>query len=940
MSEKKKSTMDNLRGLVDIVKELDNISKNVKEMKKETSGLVGKVKENITSFNEDNKADKEVSKTENVDKPTKEIKTSVKKIEKVIDAKKVEKTSKNKEADKTKKDKLTKVSDKKLDAKKVVKAKKEEVKETTVKADSKVKAESKANNSKSKVNKTSTKAKTKTNVEKSTKKVVKSKNSTEEKIVSKDPTLESKGQKDLDAIAAAQARARAIEERLNRYYKENGRERDNNKNNRNNNQNNRKPNFNRNAKNGRPQDNNRQNNNNNNNTRSNDRKPRQTAKPSIPSTIAGRANAKPGKQFGNKNKSKQKDGEKKTMNRRTLIRRGFIVENDYETRMGSRRKARKKQNNNKQLIEQIKIVHAIVDTDIVPIKMLSEKIGVTAAEIVKKLFSEGIMKTVNESIDFDMAEYIAAMYDITLEYKPAETAEDVLAKDIEIVDNEEDLVSRPPVVTFMGHVDHGKTSLLDAIKDSHVTNTEAGGITQSIGAYSVSLNGKKITFVDTPGHEAFTSMRQRGAQITDIAVLVVAADDGVMPQTVEAINHIKAAGVEMIVAINKIDRPNANIDKVKQELVEHEVLSEDWGGTTIMVPVSAQTREGIENLLESILLDAEILELKANPARKAVGIVVEAKLDKGKGPMATILIQNGTLKVGDTVISGFATGRIRAMTDDKGRAIKEAGPSMAVSVLGLSEPPEAGDKLMAVDSDKISRAVLQEREKHRREEMLKNQQVVSLEDVFAKLQEGKLQGLNLIIKADVQGSVEAVKQSMQKLSNDEVKVKIIHAAVGAINESDVMLAATSSAIIIGFNVRPNAKTKSKAEEEKVEIKTYSIIYDAIEDIEKALKGMLEPEFKEVSIGSVEVRQIYKITGVGTIAGSHVIDGKVQRAAKVHLTRDGVVVYEGAINSLKYMKDDVKELAKGYDCGIGLENFNDIKVGDIIECSVMEEVKRD
>lgn len=646
------------------------------------------------------------------------------------------------------------------------------------------------------------------------------------------------------------------------------------------------------------------------------------------------------KNFGNKKKDKPSDDNKKAMNKRTLIRKGFITDGGeyFDERMGSHkiRPRKAKETATVQKAAPIKIEHAVVTTDIIPIKALSEKIGITATEITKKLFSEGQLKTINDSIDFTTAEYIAMEYGVTLEYKPEVTAEEELFSDV--VDDADKLVARPPVVTVMGHVDHGKTSLLDAIKNSQVTATEAGGITQHIGAYSVEINGRKITFIDTPGHEAFTAMRMRGAQITDIAILVVAADDGVMPQTAEAINHIKAAGVEMIVAINKMDKPTADKNRIMQQLVDYEVLSEEWGGNTIMVPVSAKTKTGINDLLEAILTVADVKELKANPDRKASGIVVEAQLDKGKGPVATVLVQNGTLKVGDTVISGLATGKIRAMMDDKGRKVSSAGPSSAVSVLGLSEVPEAGDRIMAVSDDKLSRAVIAERETRRKEEMMKQQGAVSLEDIARRLKEGQLKGLNLIIKADVQGSYEAVKQALLKLSNDEVSVKVIHGGVGAINESDVMLASTSSAIIIGFNVRPDAKTKAMAERDKVEIKTYRIIYDAIDDVSTALKGMLAPKFNEVFLGSIEVRDVFKITGVGTIAGGYVIEGKILRNSKAKLVRQGVIVHEGNISSLKRFKDDVKEVQQGFECGIGLENYNDIKVGDVIEVSVMEEVK--
>lgn len=652
----------------------------------------------------------------------------------------------------------------------------------------------------------------------------------------------------------------------------------------------------------------------------------------------------PAKQFGNKNKTKGTDQDKKGMNKRTLIRKGFVVENneEFDEKMGSKklRPRKAKTNDAPQVVAPpIVISMATVTSDVIQIKELSEKIGVTATEITKKLFAEGIMKTVNESIDFTMAEYIAAMYDVTLEYKKEKTAEEVLYTEAEDVDNDDDLEVRPPVVTVMGHVDHGKTSLLDAIKNSHVTTGEAGGITQHIGAYSVEINGRKITFIDTPGHEAFTSMRKRGAQITDIAILVVAADDGVKPQTVEAINHIKAAGVEMIVAINKVDKPQADIDFVKHQLIEHDVLCEEWGGKAIMVPVSAKTKDGIDKLLEAILLLADVNELKANPNKKASGVIIEAQLDKGKGPVATMLVQNGTLKIGDTVIAGFAKGRIRAMIDDKGKNLQKAGPSQAVSILGLAEVPEAGERIFAVEDDKISRAVLEERIKNSREALVKAQASVSLEDMLKKFSEGQIKGLNLIIKADVQGSVEAVKQSLLKLSNEEVAVKIIHGGVGAINESDVMLASTTSSIIIGFNVRPDAKTKAYAESENVEIRNYKIIYDAIADIESALKGMLAPIFKETVVGTVEVRDVFKITGSGTIAGGYVTSGKAQRNSKVRLIREGIVVHEGELCSLKRFKDDMKEVAQGYECGLGILNYNDLKVGDIIECSIVEEIKR-
>ena len=488
----------------------------------------------------------------------------------------------------------------------------------------------------------------------------------------------------------------------------------------------------------------------------------------------------------------------------------------------------------------------------------------------------------------------------------------------------------------MGHVDHGKTSLLDAIRKTSVASGEAGGITQHIGAYSVLVNGNPVTFLDTPGHEAFTSMRMRGAQITDVAVLVVAADDGVMPQTIEAINHAKAAGVSIVVAANKIDKPTANLDRVRQELSEHDILVEEWGGDVALCPVSAKTGEGIDALLETILLVAEMKELKANPNRKAKGTIIEAKLDKGKGPVATVLVQNGTLRQGDNIIAGTVTGRVRAMIDDKGRTVKEAGPSMAVSILGLESVPNAGDNIFAVDQDKLTKLVAEERKNREREELIKQSQKVSLDDLFSKISEGDLKTLNIIIKADVQGSAEAVKQSLAKLSNEEVQVSVLHSGVGAISETDVMLADSANAIIIGFNVRPDAKAKALAEKQKVDIKLYRIIYEAIEDIQNAMKGMLAPKFQDVYMGKAEVRETFKITGVGMVAGCYVTDGKIVRNGKLRIYRDDVMICEGNVLQLKRFKDDVKEVAANYECGISIENFNDIKVGDFIESYIVEE----
>ena len=583
-------------------------------------------------------------------------------------------------------------------------------------------------------------------------------------------------------------------------------------------------------------------------------------------------------------------------------------------------------------------IKTIVLPDRLTIKELADKMKIQPSAIVKKLFMAGKIVTINQEIDFDMAEEIAVDYDILCEH---EVKVDVLAellKDTE--DKEEDMVKRPPVVCVMGHVDHGKTSLLDAIRSTHVTDKEAGGITQHIGAYVVECNGEPITFLDTPGHEAFTAMRMRGAQSTDIAILVVAADDGVMPQTVEAISHAKAAGVEIIVAINKIDKPGANIEKVKQELTEYELIPEDWGGSTIFVPVSAHTKEGIDTLLEMILLAAEVKELKANPNRRARGLVIEAELDKGKGPVATVLVQKGTLHVGDSIAVGPCYGKVRAMMDDKGRRVKEAGPSMPVEILGLNNVPGAGEIFVVTPTEKDARSFAETFISEGRERLLEEtKQKMSLDDLFSQIKAGNVKELNIVVKADVQGSVEAVKQSLLKLSNEEVVVKIIHGGVGAINESDVTLAATSNAIIIGFNVRPDATAKSIAEREKVDVRLYKVIYQAIEDVEAAMKGMLDPVFEEKVIGHAIVRQLFKASGVGTIAGSFVTDGKFQRGCKVRISREGEQIFEGGLASLKRFKDDVKEVAKGYECGLVFEGFNDLQVDDIIEAYTMVEVPR-
>ena len=570
---------------------------------------------------------------------------------------------------------------------------------------------------------------------------------------------------------------------------------------------------------------------------------------------------------------------------------------------------------------------------------MSEKIGITAAEITKRLFKEGIMKTINDSIDFDTAAFIADDLGIELELKLDKTAEDVLSEGFDtVVDNESDLVRRPPVVTVMGHVDHGKTSILDRIRKSNVTAGEAGGITQHIGAYQVTVDGEPITFLDTPGHAAFTAMRARGAQATDIAILVVAADDGIMPQTVEAINHAKAADVPIIVAVNKMDKTEANIERVKTGLTENGLLPEEWGGDAIICPVSAKTGLGFEDLLANINLVAEIKDLKANPNRKAKGVVIEAKLDQSRGPIATILVQNGTLKVGDNIIVGTVTGKVRAMQDDKGRKVTSAGPSMPVSIMGLDEVPDTGDILYAGEEEKLIKMVAEERKRKDRESMIKASSKVSLDDVFSKIAEGEMKVLNIIVKADVQGSVEAVKSSLEKLSNEQVRVNVIHAQAGAIKESDIMLAESSNAIIIGFNVRPDSNAKTIAERSGVDIKLYRIIYEAIEDVERALKGMLAPKFTEVYLGKAEVREVFKISGVGQVAGCYVTEGKILRSGKLRIYRDDVMICEGNVLQLKRFKDDVKEVAQGFECGISIEKFNDIKVGDFIESYQVEETK--
>ncbi len=560
----------------------------------------------------------------------------------------------------------------------------------------------------------------------------------------------------------------------------------------------------------------------------------------------------------------------------------------------------------------------------------------TAAEVIKKLFSLGVMANVNEVIDYDTAEIVATELGAKVKKEVVVTIEERIMDITE--DDEKDLLPRDPVVVVMGHVDHGKTSILDAIRNTSVTSTEAGGITQHIGAYRTSVNGQNITFLDTPGHAAFTSMRARGAKATDIAILVVAADDGIMPQTVEAINHAKAADVSIVVAINKMDKEGANPDRVMQQLTEYEIVPEVWGGDTICVPVSAKTRDGLDKLLESVLLVAELKELKANPNRAARGIVIEARLDKGRGPVATLLVQNGTLKSGDIIVAGTAVGRVRVMTNDKGRTIKEAGPSVPVEITGLAEVPQSGDIFDAVSDEKLARELVEQRKHKEKEEQFKQFQKVTLDNLFDSINEGEIKDLNIIVKADVQGSVEAVKQSLEKLSNDEVRVRVIHGGVGAVSESDVMLANASNAIIVGFNVRPDSVASTLAERDGIDMRMYRIIYDCIEEIEAAIKGMLSPKFRENLLGKAEVRNVFKLSSAGTIAGSYVLDGKVTRNAKIRVVRDGIVITEDEIASLKRFKDDVKEVATGYECGIGLQKFNDIKEGDILEAFIMEEYR--
>ena len=637
--------------------------------------------------------------------------------------------------------------------------------------------------------------------------------------------------------------------------------------------------------------------------------------------------------LGGSSDSNSEDGEKKT------------IVDEYEEQLAEelnkgvrKKKKTKKQLEQEEIERSAEAASGVIEIgDTITVKELAEKLGKPSNDVIRTLIFTGVMAALNQEIDFNTAEKVCEKYEVLVARKEETNELEKFEDDSEV--SEENLEKRPPIVTVMGHVDHGKTSLLDAIRHAKVTASEAGGITQHIGAYTVTLNGEKITFLDTPGHEAFTAMRARGAQVTDIVILVVAADDGIMPQTKEAINHCKAAGVPMIVAINKIDRPGANIDRVKQELTEHGLVSEDWGGDTICVPVSAKTGENLESLLEMVILTAEMQELQADPNRKGKGTVIEAKLDKGRGAVASLLIQNGTLNVGDSILVGSTYGRIRAMFDDRGKKIKSAGPSIPVEVLGLSEVPAAGDRFVVVKDEKTARNMAEARKEKIRTASHQSSNRVSLEDLYSQIQEGKVKELSIVVKADVQGSVEAIKQSLEKLSTDDVKVRVIHGAVGAITETDVTLGAASNAIVIGFNVRPDNNAIAQADRDGVEIKTYRIIYDAIEDVKSAMIGMLDPEYKEVVNGKAEVRMTYKISNVGTIAGCYVTDGKIVRNSEIRVIRDGIVIFESKLASLKRFKDDAKEVARGYECGLSVEKFNDLKEGDVIESYSMEAIKR-
>ncbi len=639
-----------------------------------------------------------------------------------------------------------------------------------------------------------------------------------------------------------------------------------------------------------------------------------------------------------KNYVRKPDPEHVSKQRKQSVRKSQPFRMDDDVVRGGKR-ARSRKPSAQQMMAPIKIETAYMTQETITVKDLTERIGKPAGEILKKLLLLGNMATINSELDYDTASLVCSEFGVELIKRLGRTAEDQMIETADEIDDASELQPRPPVITIMGHVDHGKTSLLDYIRDAHVTRGEAGGITQHIGAYTVNLNGQTITFLDTPGHEAFTAMRARGAQSTDIAVLVVAADDGVMPQTVEAINHAKAAGVPIIVAINKMDKPEANPERIKQDLTAYNMVPEDWGGDTIMVPVSAKTGEGVDTLLEMILLQAEVLQLQANPNRLARGIIIEAKLDKSRGSLATVLLKNGTLRVGDNIIAGMATGRVRALLNDRGENVREAGPAMPVEISGFDTVPQAGDEMIAVSDDKLVRQVAKEREDRLKEQRVAASSAVTLDTLFANIKEGEQLTLNILIKADVQGSAEAVRQSLEKLNTDQVKINVLHSGVGAITKDDVNLAATANAIIIGFNIRPDNNAREVAAKENIDIRLYRVIYQAIEDIEKAMKGMLAPEFKEVILGHAEVRNVFKITGSGTIAGCYVTDGKMQRNQPVRLLRDNVVIFEGKLSSLRRFKDDVREVASGYECGIGLENYNDIKDKDVIECFMMEEIER-
>lgn len=662
------------------------------------------------------------------------------------------------------------------------------------------------------------------------------------------------------------------------------------------------------------------------------------ARPAAPRIAPLPVASKDKRAFGaDKKKDFNKPDDKKTMNKRTLIRKGFIIDDAGEERMGTR-KLKNKKAKAPVIVAPVKIDKAVITTENLTVKILSEKIGKTAQEIIKQLMLLGIMTNINSVVDFQTMELVANELGVELELKLEQTKEEKLEAMHDEADNEEDLVKRPPIITVMGHVDHGKTSLLDAIRKTSVASGEAGGITQHIGAYSVMCKGEKITFLDTPGHEAFTEMRARGTNVTDIAVLVVAADDGIMPQTIESINHAKAAKVPVIVAVNKIDKPGANVEKVKQSLTEYDLVPEEWGGDTIVVPLSAKTGEGIDKLLEMILFLAEYNNYRANPKRQARGSIIESRLDKGKGPVANIIVLNGTLHVGDYVVSGLASGRVRGMVDDKGRSVKEATPATPVSVLGFTDVPNAGDGIFVVEDEKTAKQIVAERTAKIKNEAAQQGQKVTLDDVFSKIKEGEMKDLNIIIKADVQGSVEALKASIEKLTNDEVKVSVVHGGVGAINKSDLMLAGVSNAIIIGFNVRPDSESKALAESTGVDIRLYNVIYEAIDDVNAAIKGLAAPKFKETILGRAQIRSVIKISGVGNIAGCYVLSGKLARNAKVRVYRDDVVIHDGTVSNLKRFKDDVKEVAAGYECGLSLQDFDAFMENDEVESYVLEQEK--